>query len=100
MTILVTYPNHFHFIPAKDQDGSVNFYRYKFGNCNLRIVRQTVPLIVLHHHREVSKPCAAQVAAFCCDVGAGTLEVVGGVVKGVVMWISIDGTEAFSQRLT
>lgn len=37
MMILVTYPNHVNVVLAKDQNGSVNFYRYKFGHRHLGI---------------------------------------------------------------
>lgn len=100
MMMSVTYPNHSNFIPAKNQNVSINFYRYEFGHWDLWIGRHPIPRLVLHHHREGGEAGAAQVAALGYDVGARALEVEGGVVKCVVMWISRDGADAFSQRLT
>lgn len=96
----MTYPNHSNFIPAKNQNVSINFYRCEFGHWDLWIGRHPIPRLVLHHHREGGELRSAQVAALGYDVGARALEVVGGVVKCVVMWISRDGADAFSKRLT
>lgn len=100
MMMLVTYPNHINFIPAKDHNISINLYCYKFSHGDGGISRQTIPLVVLHGHGEAGELRAVQMAAFSCDVGAGALEVIGAVVKGVVMWISGDGADPFSTWLT
>lgn len=39
-------------------------------------------------------------AQFGCGVGAGALEVIGGAIKGFVMWITSDCAGCISQWLT
>ncbi|TNN63796.1 hypothetical protein EYF80_025998 [Liparis tanakae] len=56
---------------SKDQNHSVNFYRYHFGHRHRGPLGQSVPLLILHRHGELGQLRAAKVAALSGDVGAG-----------------------------
>jgi len=95
----VTYHDHSELVLSKDEEASVNIHCYQFGDGDLRVAGHGVPLLILHGHGECRELLAVQIAGFSCSVRARALEGIGAVVKGVVMRVTRDGADSFSNRL-